>query len=224
MPTRVYRNAPRTLTAELIRGWAAVPTTIAADVLGASYVASSALRPLRPFGTAGRLVGPALTAWCAPGDFGAVAHAIDVAAAGDVLLVDASTGVDAAVTGEILTGVARRKGVAGLAVDGAVRDTAELASWTDFPVFARSVCARRPPGLAGGVVNAPISFAGVPAAPGDLVLGDDDGLLVLPASVAVSGLGDALAHLEAEHGWVEQLEAGGTLVEVFHLDPPELAD
>jgi 4-hydroxy-4-methyl-2-oxoglutarate aldolase len=188
MPTRVRRNVQRTLTAELVDGWREVPTTIAADVLGAAYVASSALRPLRPFGTSGRLVGTAVAAWCAPGDLGAVAHAIEVAEADEVILVDASTGVDAAVTGEILSGVARRKGVAGLAVDGAVRDTAALASWTDFPVFACSVCAIRPPGLGGGVVNEPISFAGVPARPGDLVLGDDDGLLVLPPSVAVQSL------------------------------------
>jgi regulator of RNase E activity RraA len=224
MPTRIRRNVPRTLTAELVAAWRTVPTTVAADVLGASYVASSALRPLRPFGAFERLAGPAVTAWCAPGDFGAVAHAMEVASAGEVILVDASTGVDAAVTGEILTGVARRKGVAGLAVDGAVRDTAELASWADFPVFSRSVCARRPPGLAGGTVNEPISFTGVTAHPGDLVLGDDDGLLVLPADVAISGLAAAQAHLGAEHGWVDQLLAGKSLVEVFHLDPPELVD
>lgn len=221
MATRVYRNVPRTLTPELLRGWAAVPTTIAADVLGASYVASPSLRPLRPFGPAGRLVGPAVTVWCAPGDFGAVVQAIDLAPAGSVLLVDASTDVDGAVTGEILSGTARRRGVAGLAVDGAIRDTATLASWPDFPVFARSIAAHRAPGLSGGTVNAPITFAGVPATSGDLVLADDDGLLVLPASVAVSGLSSVLAHVEAERGWVEQLEAGSTLREVFHLDPPE---
>jgi 4-hydroxy-4-methyl-2-oxoglutarate aldolase len=223
MPTRVRRNVSRVLSADLVAGWRDVPTTIAADVLGAAYVASSSLRPLRPLGSS-RLVGTAVTAWCAPGDFAAVVHAIEVASPGDVLLVAASSGVDAAVTGEILSGVARRKGVAGLAIDGAVRDTATLSSWPDFPVFARSVCARRPPSLAGGTVNEPISFAGVPARPGDLVLGDDDGLLVLPPDVATKGLADALAHLEAEHGWVEQLESGKSLVEVFHLDPPELID
>ena len=82
-------------------------------------------------------MGSAVTAWCEPADYGPVHHAIAIAKPGDKIVVAAGGRRDAAMIGELLSGAARHKGIAGVLVDGAVRDVNTLAQWPDFPVFAR---------------------------------------------------------------------------------------
>ena len=96
------------------------------------------IRPLRPFAGARRLVGPAVTAWCEPGDIGAALHAVALARAGDVIVIDGDGYLQSALIGEHVCGSARRQGVAGMVVNGAVRDVGPLASWPDFPVDKRA--------------------------------------------------------------------------------------
>lgn len=226
MATRVHRQGPGPLDPQLVLAWAGVPTTIAADLFRGRILADPAVRPLRPFGPAERLAGTAVTAWCEPADYGPVHHAIDAAGPGDVVLVDAGGRPDAAMIGELLSGAARLKGIAGIAVDGPVRDVATLASWPDFPVLSRGHTARGPSSMDRGSVNAPITFAGVPAAPGDLVLADADGLVVIPRSEVTDDgrLAAALAMVRAEEGWEAQLARGETTLEVFNVPPGEVVD
>lgn len=224
MPTRIHRPGAGPLDRETILAWAGVPTTIAADLFRGRILADPAVRPLRPFGPGERLAGAAVTAWCEPADYGPVHHAIAAAGPGDVILVDAGGRPDAAMIGELLSGAARLKGVAGLAVDGPVRDVATLASWPDFPVLSRGHTARGPSSMDRGSVNAPITFAGVPAAPGDLVLADADGLVVVPRAEAADGgrLAAALAMVKAEEGWEARLARGETTLEVFDVPAGEV--
>ena len=132
MPTRLERPRNPRLPDELIDRWRAVPAAVAADQLGGTAHADARIRPLRAFAAGTRLTGSAVTAWCEPADYGPVHHAIDAAGSGDVIVVAAGGRRDAAMIGELLSSAARLKGIAGVVVDGAVRDTGTLAQWPDF--------------------------------------------------------------------------------------------
>jgi regulator of RNase E activity RraA len=207
----------------VVAAWAEVPTTIAADLFRGAVLVDPAIRPVRPFGDGPRLAGAAVTASCEPRDYGPVHHAIAAAGPGQVLVVAADGRMDAAMIGELLCGAARRKGIAGVVVDGPVRDLASLAALADFPVFCRGVVARGPSGMERGAVNAPVLFGGVPVAPGDLILGDDDGLVAIPAADLGSRLAAAQAMVEAENAWESRLASGETTLEVFKVPPARSA-
>ena len=121
--------------------------------------------------------------------------------------------------GELLSGAARRKGIAGVVVDGPVRDVATLAGWADFPVFSRGRTARGPSSMDRGSVNEPVVFGGVRVVPGDLILGDDDGLVAIPAGELAAQLPAALAMVRAEAAWEARLAGGETTLEVFNVPP-----
>ncbi len=219
MPT--YRGLPTVprLPAELIEQWRRVPSAVAADQLQGRGHVDPAIRPLRAFDAGATLVGSVVTAWCEPGDYGPVHHAIAAAEAGDVIAVAAGGRPDSAVIGELLGGAARRKGIAGLVVDGAVRDVAMIRSWSDFHVFSRFVTPRGPTTMERGSVNEPIVLGGVAVSPADLVIGDEDGLVFVPNHLAGVLLPACLARVAAEEGWQAQLDAGRTTLEVFSVPP-----
>ena len=104
-----------------------------------------------------------------------------------------------------------------MVVNGAVRDSGRLRQWDDFAVFTRHVNPRGPSSMDQGVVNEVVSFAGARVAPGDLILGDDDGLVVIPREEAEARLGAALARVNAEHGWERELMSGRTTLDVFNV-------
>lgn len=217
MPTRVHRSAAAPLAREIIDRWSEVPASVAADIFAGRTLVDPAIRPLRPFANGRRLVGAAVTALCTGTDYGAVHHAIAVAEAGAVIVVEAGGRDNPAIIGELLSGSARLKGVAGVVVNGAVRDSAHLRQWDDFVVFARHVTPRGPSSMDQGVVNEVISFAGARVAPGDLILGDDDGLVVIPREEAETRLEAALARVSAEHGWERELMSGRSTLDVFNV-------
>lgn len=221
MPTRLVRPVSERVDPTIVTAWKAIPATIAADLFRGRTLVDPAIRPIRPFADGCRLAGTVVTAWCEPADYGPVHHALALADAGDVIVVDAGGRLDAAMIGEILCGVARRKGVAGVAVDGAVRDVGTLAGWPDFPVFSRGRTARGPSSMQRGSVGEPIVLGGVRTAPGDLILGDDDGLVVIPHDEVNARLGDAQAMVEAEVRWEAELAGGAGNLEVFGVPPAE---
>jgi 4-hydroxy-4-methyl-2-oxoglutarate aldolase len=221
MPTRIHEPGGKPLDVQTIEAWAGVPTTIAADLFRGRNLVDPAIRPLRPFAGGRRLAGSAVTAWCEAADYGPVHHAIALAGRGEVIVVDGGARPDAALIGELLSGTARRKGIAGVVVDGPVRDVGTLASWPDFPVFSRGSTARGPSSMERGSVNEAIVFGGVRVAPGDLVLGDDDGLVVISPGEAAARLEDALAMVRAEEAWEARLARGETTLEVFNVPPGE---
>ena len=179
------------LDAALVGRWARISSTITADLFEGRVLADPLIRPLRRLAPGPRLVGRALTVHCEPPDFGAVLQAVDLATRGDVLVIAAGGDARTAMIGDILSGSARLKGGAGVVCDGAVRDIAVLRSWPDFPVFSRSTTARGPASKDRGSVNAPVSFAGLTVSPGALVVGDDDGLVVLSPDEAAGSIDEA---------------------------------
>ena len=217
MPVTLHRSALP--PAPDLSAWADIPVAIAVDTVPDARQIDPAIRPLRPAGQQPRLTGRAVTVDCAAPDFGAVLHALDLIAAGEVLVIAAGGPRDHAMIGDILSGHLRAKGVAGVIVDGAVRDTATLGRWDDFAVFSRHITPRGPTGAAEGAVNGPVTFAGTTIHAGDLILGDDDGLVCLPPSTWETGLAPARAKLLLEDRWTAALRTGSAAA-AFGLPAP----
>src|SRR5687767_8340965 len=121
MPTRIEKPGQERLPADIIDQWRQVSCAVAADHVGGDRHVDPGIRAIRALGAGTRLIGSAITARCEPRDYGPVHHAIAIAEAGDVLVIAAGGRSDAAMIGELLSTAARRKGIAGLVLDGAVR-------------------------------------------------------------------------------------------------------
>jgi len=204
-----------TIPAAESEGWGAIPVAVAVDLLGGSGHIDPAIRPINPAGRQPRLFGRAVTVRCEPPDFGAVVRVLDIAGPGDVVLISAAGNADFAMIGEVLGGHLRRRGCSGLVCDGAVRDVATLAGWPDFSVYSRFVTPRGPLSAERGEINAPVVIGRQIVNPGDLILGDDDGLVALAPDVVRTRLGDARDRLALETGWIESLAAGRSAIDTF---------
>jgi regulator of RNase E activity RraA len=160
----------------LLDAFRGVPTPIASDNMARLFAGGTGLRPYHD-GTP--LIGTALTVRTRPGDNLMVHKAIDLAEPGDVIVVDAGGDLTNAIIGEIMTTLAAKKGIAGFVIDGAVRDTDSMVT-QPFAVYARGVTHRGPYKDGPGEINGLVSIGGMPVRPGDIVIGDADGVLVIP--------------------------------------------
>jgi 4-hydroxy-4-methyl-2-oxoglutarate aldolase len=216
MPTKIFPAPKDRLSAALINRWSAIPASVAADVLAGLTVLDPSIRPLRHM-DGRRLVGLAVTALCEGTDYGPVHQAIGIAGKGDVLVIEAGGRPTPAIIGELLGGSARLKGIAGLVAHGAVRDVAVLGSWPDFPVFAKHVTPRGPSSMDRGTVNDVIAMGGVRVRPGDIVIGDDDGVVIVPRDQAAEAIDAAEARVKAEEGWEKELAKGRSTLDLFNV-------
>ncbi|MEE9583869.1 MAG: orotidine 5'-phosphate decarboxylase / HUMPS family protein, partial [Candidatus Brocadiales bacterium] len=163
-----------------------------------------------------KMVGTALTVRCYPGDWAKPVEAIDAAEEGQVLVIDAG-GAGPAVWGELATLSAQQKGLAGVVINGAVRDTAEIRK-LKFPVFAKLVLpnAGEPKGL--GEIGVPVNISGITVCAGDWIVGDDDGLMVVPTRQAEEMANHAMDWLEKENRIRAEIQKGNTsLAKVIDL-------
>ena len=131
-----------------------------------------------------RLVGPACTVKVFPGDNLMVHKSLDIAKPGDVVVVDASSSMMTAVLGDLVSTKARYRGIAGFIVDGMIRDLPAILRLGDFPVFARAVTPIGPLHRGPGEVNFPISAGGIVVHPGDVIVADLNGVVVVPMESA----------------------------------------
>lgn len=203
------------VNAAAIARWRAVPVAIAVDLNLDPGQIDPAIRPLRPPGQQPPLFGRAVTVRCDPPDFGAVLRALELVQPGNVLVLAAGGDAATAMIGEILCGYLRDRGAAGVVCDGAVRDVATLAGWPDFSVYARWVTPRGPVGTERGEVNVPVAIGDTIVSPGDLVIGDDDGLVALSPAAIRDGIAAAEAKLALEATWTADLAAGRPVAETF---------
>ena len=157
------------------------PPSLAA--LGAATLGESGARPMppriRPVWPGATVAAPAYPVRCTPGDNLAVHVAVSRAPSGSVLVVDVGDVSDRGYWGEVLTTGALARGIGGLVIDGGVRDVAALER-LGFPVFSRTVALRGATKVERGAIGSPVDVAGVPVAPGDWVVGDVDGVVVVP--------------------------------------------
>lgn len=199
---------------DLVAEFARVPAAMLSDAMANLHTMDSGVRMMVP---GKNLCGPAVTAATRAGDFVPVLKALQVARSGDVLVIDNQSRPDTAMWGEIITMEAQVKGVQGVVVDGLVRDIAGIRR-RGFPVFARGTTPR----VAGrnnlGEVNVVVQCGGVAVTPGDIVVGDGDGVVVIPMRKAHEVLAGARAILDFEVGFKRKIEAGHSQVELFELD------
>lgn len=198
--------------------WRGVPVSIVVD-LEPQLQIDPAIRPIKPAAQQPPLVGRAVTAHCETPDFGAVLHALDQVQKGDVLVIATAGITSHAMIGEILCGHLRDKGAAGVICDGAIRDVNAMGSWPDFSVYTRAITPRGPDGKTRGQVQTPVNFGGITITPGDLILGDDDGLVAVPSASAAQILQIAQEKMTAEESWIKQLKSGVAVADVFGLEP-----
>ncbi|RTE94099.1 RraA family protein [Bradyrhizobium sp. LVM 105] len=133
-------------------------------------------KSLRPYHRSGRLIGTAVTVKTRPGDNQTLHKAYEILRAGDVLVVDGSGDLAQALVGEIMMSRAKAIGVAGFVIDGAIRDVDAFVK-ADFPCYARGVTHRGPYKSGPGEINVPVSVDGMVVMPGDVVIGDADGVV-----------------------------------------------
>ena len=176
MTVRVHAAGFRRLSAEALAEWSLVDAAGASDCLERAMAMDGGVQAV---GTATRIVGQARTVRCMVGDNSALHVALNQIQTGDVIVADAGGFLGAAVWGGLMTHAAMRKGAKGLVIDGAVRDRAEIRD-LGFPCFARGVVPGGPHKNFGGAIDAPISCGGVAVRPGDIVIGDEDGVAIVP--------------------------------------------
>jgi regulator of RNase E activity RraA len=162
---------------------------------------------LRPMHAGGVLAGPALTVKTRPGDNLMVHKAIGLAEPGDVVVVDAGGDLTNAIIGELMIAQMVKRGLGGIVINGAVRDSAAIRAGA-YPVFAAGVTHRGPYKDGPGEINVPVAVDGMVIAPGDLVIGDDDGLVCVPYDQAEQVHAATAAKHAAEAKQMAAIEAG----------------
>jgi 4-hydroxy-4-methyl-2-oxoglutarate aldolase len=179
---------------DAVTGFADIPPTNLADILGRGQVMDIGIRPL--WSPIPRVAGPAFTVRCPPGDNLMLHAAIYRAEPGSVVVVEAGD-VDYAVAGGNVCAVAQRRGIAAFVIDGVIRDVAEARELC-FPVFARGVIPIPGTKAAVAPLRQPVRCGGVRVQAGDVVVADEEGVVVTPADQAAQVLRDAQARLAAE--------------------------
>jgi regulator of RNase E activity RraA len=184
---RIYPAAAQ-IAPEILQAFADIPVAHVSDSMSHLY----GVFGLRKYHRAGRLVGSAFTVKTRPGDSLMVHKALELARAGDVLVIDGGGYIIQAIAGELMLLYARQKHMAGFVVDGAIRDVAAYMAG-DFPCYARAHTYLGPYKDGPGEINVPVSIGGLVVNPGDLVLGDDDGVLAFPPTLVPELLESARA-------------------------------
>jgi RraA family protein len=162
--------------AGVVERFRGMPACTVADAQERLWVLDSGIRPMW---TGGACVGPALPVYTRAGDNLAVHHALDLVEPGDVLVVNGQGDTSRALVGEMIAARAFQSGLAGLVVDGAVRDVAALAA-IGLPIFARAATPAGPYKHGPAEIGYPVACGGVVCAPGDIICGDADGVVVVP--------------------------------------------
>lgn len=202
---RIYERSER-VAPEWVEKFKTIPVANVSDCMSRMTAGGASLRPMHAGGV---LAGAALTVKTRPGDNLMVHKALAMAQPGDVIVVDAGGDLTNAIIGGLMAATAQRKGVAGIIIHGAIRDSGEIAE-SHFPVYAAGVTHRGPYKDGPGEINVPVSFGGMVIQPGDLILADEDGCLSIPKEDVEQIYEAAVAKNQAEARTMEAI-VNGTL-------------
>ena len=199
------RRNPTAVQADpaIVEALRARPAAILSDNMGGLVGTSN----LRPFHRGGRMAGTAVTVRVRHGDNLVLHRALDYVRRGDVLVVDGGGVTDQAVTGKIMLTYLESIGAAGIVIDGAVRG-ADAIGQRDFPCFARGSTPRGPYKTGPGEINVPVSIYGMEVMPGDIVVGDGDGVVAFAQAAAPSLIERARAQAAKEEDGVRAIREG----------------
>ena len=201
-----FRIAARTrqVSPAQIAKFRAIPVANVSDCMSRLTAGGAALRPIHSQGVMG---GPALTVRTRPGDNLLVHKALDIAQPGDIVVVDAGGELSNAIIGELMQSYALQRGLGGIVINGAVRDVDALRAGA-LPVFAAGVTHRGPYKDGPGEINVPIAIDGMVIEPGDLMIGDSDGVLCVPFDQVERVFEAAMAKRSAEDTQMADILAG----------------
>ena len=194
----------RQISADVVERFAKLPVANVSDSMARLTSGGARLRPMHQ---GGGLAGPALTVKAPPGDNLMVHKAITLAEPGDIIVVDVGGDVTNAIIGEMMLMQMAKRGVAGVVINGAIRDSHHIRGQA-LPVFAAGVTHRGPYRNGPGEINVPIAINGMVIEPGDLIIGDDDGLLCVPFDQTDAVFKAATAKFEAEQKQMANIQAG----------------
>lgn len=194
----------------LIAAFRGAQTSHVCDAMEGRGAVDWQIKPLDPGN--GVFCGPALTAWAYPADIAAMFGALAEARPGDVIMLACDGFTATAVIGDLAAGMMRNKGVAAFVTDGLARDRAGIVA-TGLPLFARGIVPNSPALNGPGTVGAPVVLGGVHVAPGDIVIGDADGVVVVPQGRAAEVLATLARIRAAEAGMEAQVKAGLQITE-----------
>jgi RraA family protein len=194
------------IDAGLIDRFRAIPVANISDSMSRMSAGGPLLRPMHAGGV---LAGPAFTVKVRPGDNLLLHKSLDLAAPGDIIVCDGGGDLTNALIGELMIAHAIQRGLGGVVINGAVRDSAAIRAG-NFPVFAAGVTHRGPYKDGPGEINVPLAIGGMVIAPGDLIIGDDDGLLCVPRLEAETIYKAAKAKNDAEAKQMAATQVGTT--------------
>jgi regulator of RNase E activity RraA len=194
----------RQVSAQVVQAYKGLPVANISDCMARMTAGGPRLRPMHK---SGYLAGPALTVKTRPGDNLMIHKALTLAQPGDVIVVDAGGDLSNSLFGEIMVATAVKIGVAGVVLNGAVRDSEEIGQG-GFPLYAAGVTHRGPYKDGPGEVNVPIAIDGMVIHPGDLILGDADGLLCVPFDEVEEVLAATHKKMELEKQMLADIAAG----------------
>jgi regulator of RNase E activity RraA len=213
-------NESRRAPAELVEGFRSLlhrysPSCIVSDCMERAQTLHSAIKPI----VGGRFVGSAVTVRLFPGDLVDCLDALKVSGEGDVVVVDAAAETETSIWGGLMAGLCLQRGVVGAIVDGAIRDVDELRD-LGFPILARAVVPRSTHSpysnrLEPIEINVPIVCAGALVHPGDVVLADEIGAVVVPQADASAVLERALEQAENEEATRQLIKEGRSVDELL---------
>lgn len=194
----------RAAPAEWVAKYAALPVANVSDSMARMTAAGDGLRKMH---RTGQLAGPGVTVKARPGDNLMLHKAIDMAQPGDVIVVDAGGDLTNSLMGELMLAYAIKRGIAGFVLNGAIRDVDAFVE-TNLPVWAAGVTHRGPYKDGPGEINVPIAIDGMVIEPGDLIIGDSDGVLCVPFDQLAEVYAKTAAKQDAETKQMAAIEAG----------------
>lgn len=198
--------------AEKLEGWLELPTASVSDALGRLGGMDAGIERL----SGSRLAGRAYPVWTSAGDNSTIHRAVAEAPPGAVLVIDAEAHRARAVWGYVLTVAALRRGAVGAVIDGTVRDIDDIRK-VGFPLYARGVCPVGPHKGFEGRHGHVVQCGGVSVAPGDLVLGDADGVVVVPSARLEEIFAKTQQKRMDEAHWIERIEAGDSTLDILGI-------
>jgi RraA family protein len=198
------RRTIERVPASLVEAARRFQASILADVGGRRGTLGGRIQPLA---RSMKVAGPAFTVEVRPGDNLMIHAALALAKPGDVIVVDGKGDLSCALTGALMAAHAQKAGIAGFVIDGAVRDTEDCAKGS-FPIFAAGTNPNGPLKNSGGRINWPVSLAGTAVNPGDLIVGDADGVVVVPREMAAGIVGAAQAKVDSENARFKAIARG----------------
>jgi 4-hydroxy-4-methyl-2-oxoglutarate aldolase len=207
---RIRRGFARPTDA-LLAQFAGVPTGYLVDAMGGGGCLDYRIKPLAE--PSAVMVGTAMTCHAGPADNLALFGALEAGRRGDILMAATDSFMGTAITGDLLLGMAKNKGIAGFVTDGVVRDLVGILG-VGLPVYCAGLTANSPARNGPGTVGLPIVIGGVRIESGDIVVGDRDGVVIVPLAEAAS-VAKKLAEVKAAEAGLEALVRGGLEVPDF---------